>query len=336
MKISEEYKLFGIDLSIVLRRIQLGLRQVVWGQEVGLYDWIQKLSLPASGSNSKSSGFADPAEGSQYKSAVVPLDQTLVLKMEMPQRAEVYLDEVVAAQVHTSSPFPAEDTRWGYAITSRTADVLQLIICVTHRESAEEARLIAATDQQCEVGDVEVLARSDTTDVALRDYMTSHHRELYFSKLISVGARLGSVLLGLLILISTPVLVVTQTASQYETLLAQTREETRTAVNIRGHLSDRVALLNEAEAFFERDVDYLPWLHKLAELTPDSAYLSRIGLDGSRLTIAGQAANAAEYQAVLANAGLFAEISSPSAFVRDQRSGKERFTLTMKFVSVDP
>ena len=60
-------------------------------------------------------------------------------------------------------------------------------------------------------------------------------------------------------------------------------------------------------------------------------YFNRLGLEGKTLTVSGFAKNAADYQSVLAEAGLFAEVAAPSAFTRDERVGRERFTLTMSF-----
>jgi len=85
-----------------------------------------------------------------------------------------------------------------------------------------------------------------------------------------------------------------------------------------------------AREFFAGRVSYDRWLDVIADLTPDSVYLTRMGLEEDRLTISGMAENAAEYQTTLAASGLTSELSAPSAFTRDARTGLERFTLTMQ------
>ena len=79
-------------------------------------------------------------------------------------------------------------------------------------------------------------------------------------------------------------------------------------------------------------IDYAPWLHRVAKITPDTAHLNRLALDGRRLTISGVSDNAADYQATLVSAEWVRNLSAPSAFTRDKRSGRERFTLTMTLV----
>ena len=88
-------------------------------------------------------------------------------------------------------------------------------------------------------------------------------------------------------------------------------------------------VLTAREFFADRSL-YNRWLNALSDVTPDSVYLTRLGLRGNRLTISGMAMNAAEYQTKLASSGLVSELSAPSAFTRDQKTGRERFTLTMR------
>jgi Tfp pilus assembly protein PilN len=90
--------------------------------------------------------------------------------------------------------------------------------------------------------------------------------------------------------------------------------------------------LTAASEFYDDRLLYDRWLDQMAALTPDSAYLTSMSFDKDRLTISGQAANAAALQTTLANAGILSEVTAPSAFTRDNRTGRERFTLTMQLV----
>jgi Tfp pilus assembly protein PilN len=71
----------------------------------------------------------------------------------------------------------------------------------------------------------------------------------------------------------------------------------------------------------------------LAAVTPDSVYLNRLSIKDNVLTVSGLAVNAADYQAVLVESGIFSDVTAPAAFTLDNRANRERFTLTMGLVT---
>ncbi|GIR70778.1 MAG: hypothetical protein CM15mP74_20290 [Halieaceae bacterium] len=59
---------------------------------------------------------------------------------------------------------------------------------------------------------------------------------------------------------------------------------------------------------------------------PDSVYLNRLSIKDNVLTVSGLAVNAADYQAVLVESGIFSDVTAPAAFTLDNRANRERFT----------
>ena len=119
-------------------------------------------------------------------------------------------------------------------------------------------------------------------------------------------------------------------SNQLAEVLALTEAEASAATAARNELVLVENRVLTAREFFAGMSLYDEWLHTLSDVTPDSVYLTRLGLEGDRLTISGMAMNAAEYQTKLASSGFVSDLSAPSAFTRDQKTGRERFTLTMR------
>ena len=137
-------------------------------------------------------------------------------------------------------------------------------------------------------------------------------------------------LIAISLLLLLPGAMLVARAGQLQDVLAVTEREAYGATSTRNALVLREDQVRVAREFFANRSLYDRWLNSLADITPDSVYLTRPQLEGDRLTISGMAVNAAEYQTVLAASGPVLELSAPSAFTRDQRSGLERFTLTMR------
>ena len=124
-------------------------------------------------------------------------------------------------------------------------------------------------------------------------------------------------------------------AAQLQDMLRDTEQRAAEVIATRSDLVDAQKRMSEAEAYFDRFTYYGPWLHRLARLSPDSVYLTRLSLKERQLTISGLADNAANYQSALAEAAVFLELEAPSAFTRDARADAERFTLTMQLKDGD-
>ena len=124
-----------------------------------------------------------------------------------------------------------------------------------------------------------------------------------------------------------------QNAQQYSDLLQETEQRSKQIVAVRGELVNAQERVSEAGHFFSEQVAYRPWLHRLAAVTPDSVYLNRLSIKDNVLTVSGLAVNAADYQAVLVESGIFSDVTAPAAFTLDNRANRERFTLTMGLVT---
>lgn len=323
-----QLSLFGLDLGGLYRRALLGIHQVLWGDEVGLKAWfhppVQYYGLDDI--DSLADGAPSISEGSiQF---VLPESKVLSTQMNLPVSAEIHLHEAVVAHVASYSPFAAEETCWGSKIVDRTDASLLIDIIIVARQTAEEAA--ADVRHALKSGDrtFGLSAFTGKVYVGLEGYQSSGIDELYLRNLKRFGLRLAMGAAGIVFLAMMPVIWSAQTAQQYEDLLTETEQRSRGIVRVREALVEAQGQVSEAGRFFSEHAAYRPWLHRVAAATPDSVYLNRLSIDGDLLTVTGLAVNAADYQAVLVETGLFTEVTAPTAFTLDTRAERERFTLT--------
>ena len=328
-----QLSLFGLDLSGLYRRAVLGVHQVLWGDEAGLRAWLSP-ALPTYQLSElervASDELLNPEIGCQV---LLPEAQVLVTRMTLPASAEIFLEEAAAAHVTSHSPFTGEETCWGSKIVDRSEDALAVEIIIVARSTAEAAAMAvrrAFTPQEVPFG---LSANTGRACVALNGYQDAALDAPYLANLKQYLFRLGGALAGIVFLAIIPVIWSMQTAQQYSDLLQETEQRSKQIVAVRGELVDAQERVSEAGRFFSEQVAYRPWLHRLAAVTPDSVYLNRLSIKDNVLTVSGLAVNAADYQAVLVESGIFSDVTAPAAFTLDNRANRERFTLTMGLVT---
>jgi Tfp pilus assembly protein PilN len=257
----------------------------------------------------------------------------LVTRMTLPASAEIFLEEAAAAHVTSHSPFTGEETCWGSKIVDRSDGALAVEIIIVARSTAEAAATAVRRTFAPHEVPFGLSANTDRACVALNGYQDAALDAPYLANLKQYLLRLGGALAGIVFLAIIPVIWSMQTAQQYSDLLQETEQRSKQIVAVRGELVDAQERVSEAGRFFSEQVAYRPWLHRLAAVTPDSVYLNRLSIKDNVLTVSGLAVNAADYQAVLVESGIFSDVTAPAAFTLDNRANRERFTLTMGLVT---
>ena len=328
-----QLSLFGLDLSGLYRRAVLGVHQVLWGDEVGLRAWLSP-AVPTYQLSELERAASDesPHRGTGCQ-VLLPEAQVLATRMTLPASAEIFLEEAVAAHVASHSPFAGEETCWGSKIVDRSDGALSVEIIIVARHTAEAAATAVRRTFAPHEVPFGLSANSDRACVALNEYQDAALHAPYLANLKRHVLHLGGALAGIAFLAIIPVIWSMQTAQQYSDLLSETEQRSKQIVAVRGELVDAQERVSEAGRFFSEQVAYRPWLHRLAAVTPDSVYLNRLSIKDNVLTVSGLAVNAADYQAVLVESGIFSDVTAPAAFTLDNRANRERFTLTMGLVT---
>ena len=330
------YNLFGLDLAEAIGRIKLGWRQLLWSESIGIHArFCPPVQFANGGGHSALDARIEPhqsvTESGQYLGWLVPEPEVLIRELTVPVDAEIYLDEIATSSVEANSPFDFERTAYGYRVADRSPHDLTVRVAMVSRDTAADQLRQASETAHTQGSGIELWASDGDSQIILKGFGESSRLQQYQMNLRGFIARTLIAMLGLTLVLSLPVLWMQQRAHQLTDLKADTQSRVGAVVATRGQLVRSQEMIDAAEVLFESYVDYGPWLHAVSSLTPDQVYFNRLGLEGKTLTVSGFAKNAADYQSVLTEAGLFTEVAAPSAFTRDERVGRERFTLTMSF-----
>ena len=332
------YSLFGLDLSQYAARAVLGWRQLLWSEEVGLKD---HFCPPVRFINPQFTDQSPPAgelvqSGSSHAPCLgwlIPDAEVLIREMTLPTDAEIFLRGAVLSPVQARSPFDFAETSFGFRIAHRNRTELIVRIAMVLRATAQEQLRDAHAQLEVENGSVELWVEDGAGTIMLEGFGERTRSARYHANLRGFAIRTGAAVIGTVMILSLPALWMAQHAGQLVELKSATQARVGSVVAVREELVKSQELNAAAQSFFDPYVDYGPWLHELSAMTPDQVYFQRLGLDGITLTVSGLAENAADYQSILAEAGLFNELVAPSAFTRDDRAGRERFTLSMRLMA---
>ena len=339
MAVSNQWELFGLDLSRGVDKLKLGASQLLWGAESGLRQKFYPEASLLNPSKEVHDRYAKLVPASeqllpqQPKALLLPSDLMLTRQIEMPVAAEADLNAAMQFEIASNSPFTSEETCAGWRVVGRDDASLRLIYVIAARATVRDLIAQYALDSADYVEQFEIWAETDGHLVQMEGAGETTRNALYLQQLLEQGRKLGLAILAVCLLLVLPGAILAARSSQLADVLALTESEASAATAARNELvSVENRVLTAREFFADRSL-YNRWLNALSDVTPDSVYLTRLGLEGNRLTISGMAMNAAEYQTKLASSGLVSDLSAPSAFTRDQRTGRERFTLTMRLDS---
>lgn len=317
---SRNWQLFGYDLHSVLGLWRAGWRELFWGQGSrlrALLDEPVRVHYPDS---------ALEPSGETASAQVLPDDLVLTRWLSLPQAVEGELLSVLALEVRANSPFPADDTCFGWRIGSRANNQLRVCLAIVSR-SAVLGYLRGHLAEQA-VERTEVWAEVDGQLLVVEGFGETRRYDRYRRRLRRLGLYSAYCLLVLLLILSVPMGIRYAQWQSYETLYQDTRREAADAVRLRNQLTaseQRLAAIKEEIAAAGKPYREL---QRLTGLLGDDIWLSQFELRGDRLRIQGEADNAAALMQELSTRGWYSDVRATAA-IRRQRSGKESFALEL-------
>lgn len=332
---SEETTLFGWDLSLLAKRMRLGVDQLLFGSEAGLYARFKPTAVSITEAEllRLEEESADRLEGAAGTSAMfyeveIPKDLSLCREITVPAEAEAFLHDVVAAEVGALSPFAHGNTCWGSCITRRHANSISVKIALSELSLVQEHARHVADALSANTDDIELFVSDGPDRIRVIQFSGAARQRAYLESLRNLALKGAIWVVAAASILSLPGIVAGHSLEKLEDLAQATQARTQEVMRIRTQFESNLTALEEASVFFAEQDDYGWWLNKIAEIAPDTVYLNRLGLLGSELTLTGLALNAAEFQTILVESELFDSLTATSAFTRD-RSGRERFTFVM-------
>lgn len=347
--------LFGLDLSRYANYVRAGWHELMWGDASGIR---RQLDVPVKLLEPGQSGHsADEAAGRRPRSTLyiagqpvpprsvteavkfravrMPTDQVLVKNIRLPVSLELELEETLSLEALASSPFPPEATCYGWAIRSRDAEFLNIVLAIAEQQAVHDWLEEQGYRSDENLPEVWVFDPQNKP-IVLAGFGEARRYQEYSRRLRKTGAKVLFIGLCIVLLAAVPGIVRKLQTDRMEVFLTQAEQESGDAQALREELLRRNAQIAAINALFSQRVDYHRVLDYLSQTAPDSVYLQRFEADGRRARLTGWADNAGAFMQTLGQDAAFGEVSTSSAFSSDARTGMERFVLELQLPESTP
>ncbi|MBU2887576.1 PilN domain-containing protein [Gilvimarinus agarilyticus] len=321
---TSNWNLFGVDLSTVLTGYLSAWKETFWLQG----SWGRRhLDLPVEVHDFASS---DAAVGSADKLQAWRLNDDYVLfrELHLPvQVASSAIEGIVTAEVNVASPFPAEDTVFGWKVINRQADIVDVVVAISSRHTLNQLFAALPESLRDTQHQFEVWAEFKGESIVIEGFAERRRNTLYRRRLVMLAAALLVSASLLVLAAAAPVVQKKLELSYLQDLHQQARADAREAVSLRTQLAqknDQIAALNSA---FRQSVEPLGSLALLTYSIPESGWLLSFEQRGNRIEIQGLAENAATLMQDLSGIELFEQVRPTSAIRKTGNQAKERYQL---------
>lgn len=323
-------RLFGIDLTGVPAYLREGWAEAL---QWPLLRWLTPAEpvrvLAADGTESVRPGvsarrIANPGRV-RFVALALPEDILLRRSLALPRLNDDEVRQAVELDVRSASPFPEDDTAWGYTV--RRGERLQVDIAITSRRLIE--RQTDAARPRLGGAEPEIWVDGDPPLViagygeAARMAQSRRLRWVLFALLAVAGVLLGALAI-------TPTLQLRAQALEAVRKQEELSRAVSSQVKVRDELAkvgDQVRLLAKAS---EKRQDLVALIDEITRRLPDDTVLNRLEIAGSTVRIAGQADNAAQLLQTLGAVAAFKEVRAPSGITRAPAGGKEGFAIEFR------
>ena len=341
--------LFGFDLSRSIQFLRLGVHQILHDESSWVASKFQPklwVKVGAQWQGWQDTGSAASALNPPHLEqpmeacffcANIPADLVLFKKFQFPESEEALLADAIAMEVAVSSPFAEEERIAGWKIINRDNATLEVLIAISSRTAAEASltdlasELDASTQNPAQVATL----HDEAGLVEFEGYGDDTRERLYLRSLRGSAGGVGIVVAVLCCAIALPVV---SSAYRSARLAAQFESISEEASTVDRYI-DSLQLQRARLAFILDDIklrpDYATRLEDIAAISPDGTFLEGLRIEGSRVEVTGYSDNAANYLRLLTEQSGYTDVSARSAFVREPRSGLERFTIDWSFIPED-
>ena len=346
---SNQWILFGFDLSRSAQFVRLGLHQVLhdhgswfastfqpplWvkvdDQWEGWRDTGKIASIPHH-------PHRDHKREVCFLAGHIPADLVLFKSFQFPESEEGLLAEAIAMEVAVSSPFTEEEQIAGWKIIGRANATLEVLIGISSRVAAETSLTeLAAEAEASPPHAASVCAlHEDGHLIEFQGYGDAAREQTYLRALRRSAGALGAVAALVCIALALPVASSAYRSARLGAQYESIKEEAVTVDRSVESLHLQRARLNFILEDFESRPDYASRLEGIADTAPDGTFLEGLRIEGSEVEVTGYSDNAANYLRLLTEQDIYTNVNARSAFLREPRSGLERFTINWSFVAED-
>ncbi len=338
LETSQPWSLFGYDLRRGLYIFQAGWRDFLWGPNSPVMPLIDE-TLTVYGEHAEPVYYqagrpvSKPDNTTELKSSAVMLPDELVLsrKITVPKAAEANLASVVAMEVKANSPFPEDDTCYGWTVLSTTDQELAVQLVISSSSTVME--FIASLLDCHDVHAHEAWAKIGNNVVVLSGFgeaaRQGRNKKRMILGALGVSYCLAVVLVCFALAAGMKYLELQQVNEMYQ----NTNQRAENAVKLRSQLSEGKRQLVVANTMIAQSPDLYAELVRMSRLIDDETWLTGLDIQGTKIRIDGQSLDAAAVMQKLVDEPAYGEVTAPSAIRKDKRSGTERFVLDVRLAS---
>jgi general secretion pathway protein L len=250
---------------------------------------------------------------------------------ELPLAAEENLREVVGFEMDRLTPFRRDEVYYHARVLVRDVVNQKLHIALTAApRSKVDALIERAAAWGLAIKRVDVVSETGTLLQGL-DLLPSGPKSL--AGAISRGLTIG-LLLALFVLLSFAISLPLDRKARYVEALSQEVLLARKKAAAVRNLSDEIQVLESNSRYVselrQNTALITRVLNDMTSLLPDDTWLTQLRLVDNRVEISGYSPDSSRLIALFDGSGVLGEPKFRSPLTRDQRSGVERFSLTLR------
>lgn len=323
----QNWELFGYDMRNLGKHFNAAWRELLWAYDSPVRSHLDEpvnLRTP-SGISSYQAGQPRGAAETNCTAVLLPDELVLTRVLRLPLAVEADLEEVLALEVNSSSPFAAEDTGYGWTLVTRDDQFLQVVLVIVSMSSAmtHVGHQYDSHDAQAQEVWVEVEGRM----IVIRGFGEGRREEYYRRRLFKVGSMLAAAAVVLLLIAAAGAGFKKLELDNLEQIATVAEREAEQATRMRNTLS----AANETTAAVDEVSQLYPSPHlelaRLSQLLADDAYVERLSINGREIDLRGRAADAAEIMQLLSKQPEYAAVTTASAIRKIAGTDVEQFHL---------
>lgn len=331
--ISSDARFLGVDLKALWQEICHSWQRIhQWPVLSWLTPAVPVILYQADGAQSfwlKDALNASSTGAVKTKFMAVELPQEHVLRrtLSLPQMGDTDISDAVALEARASSPFVAQDLVWGYCARSGQHGKCSVEMAIASRKQVG-AYLATQSGRLLGNASPEVWVRGDQVDPIVLQGYGEIHRHAYaarqrrwgYALLLLAGVLLGGIAI-------TPTAQLRLRAIEAVFAYDSAVQRTASLVQQREALMQSVEKLGVLSEMLSGRIEPLRVLDKLTKVLPDDTALQSFKLQGVKVTIAGDTANASALLQLLGEQPGLRDVRAPSAAMRIPGAPKESFVI---------
>ncbi len=326
---SQSWSLFGYDVRQIGHTYRAGWRDFLWGPTSTVRQSLDEpVTMHEAGSTYTFKGGEQVATvETQAEAVMLPDELVLSRELTLPLAAQSNLDAVLAMEVAANSPFPADDTVYGWTLGEPRGDSLVVVLVLCARSSVME--YIASQFDSHERTAYEVWARASNQAVMVQGFGEAGRGERYRKKLVRMGLALAYCM-GMLV-----VCMALSTGFKYlelrktEEAFEGAKQTAARAVSLRNRLATANETIERANSLLSAHPDVYNELSAISRLLDDNTFLTQVDVRPGSIRIDGQSPNASAVMQQLTDAANYDGVKATVGIRKVGRDGMERFVFEL-------